>query len=136
MCAKFNEKSRVILGIDPDFKDGIMKTFTRLGTSGVCFALGTALIAGSLLVTAPDANALGGNCSAWLQNSVGFTYGAGRCSSLNRDTKARVTLDISSAPDYHSSWFTRLNRTYRTPAWSAASHMGWPRSARIDHAKR
>lgn len=113
-----------------------MKSLGKIRTSGLCFAFVTALIAGSLLVTAPDAGALGGNCSAWLQNSVGFTQGAGRCSSLNRDTKARVTLDIASAPDYHSSWFTKLNTTYRTPAWTAASQLGWPRAARVDHAKR
>ena len=113
-----------------------MKQVDRIRKLGVTFALGTVLVAGSLAITAPAVNALGGNCNAWLENGVGYTLGAGRCSSLNSDTKARVTLDLAAFPDYHSSWFTRLNTTYKTAPWTAASQNGWPRAARVDHAKR
>lgn len=94
------------------------------------------MIGASLSITTPSASALGGNCSAWLENGVGYTLGVGRCSSLHSDTKARVTLDVAAAPDYHSGWFTKLNASYKTPSWRAASKYGWPRAARVDHAKR
>lgn len=113
-----------------------MRRVDRIRKLGVTFALGIALVAGSFAMTAPAANALGGNCFAWLEKGVGYTLGAGRCSSLNSDTKARVTLDIAAAPDYHSAWFTRLNTTYKTRSWTAASQYGSPRAARVDHAKR
>lgn len=114
-----------------------MKEMKRLQKIGVTLAVGAALVAGSLTVTTFEAHALGGgNCWAWLENQVGLTNGAGRCSSLNGDTKARVTLDLTNAPDFHSGWFTQTNTTYRTVGWSAAMGYGWPRAARVDHAKR
>ncbi|MDK7271571.1 MULTISPECIES: hypothetical protein [Actinotignum] len=99
-------------------------------------ALGALAAAGALSLTVGDAQALGGNCSAWLQSDVGATWAEGSCSSLNSDTKARVTLDLASFPDFHSAWFTKLNKTYRTGAWSASMRMGWPRDARIDYGRR
>lgn len=70
-----------------------MTRVDRIRKLGVTFALGTALVAGSLAMTVP-------------------------------------------ATDYHSAWFTRLCATYKTPSWTAASQYGWPRAARVDHAKR
>lgn len=112
-----------------------MRQIKRIRKVWVTFALGAALVAESLAMTAPTANALAGNCSAWLDNGVGYTRGVGKCSSLASDTKARVTLDIANAPDRHSAWFTTLNVTYKTPIWSS-TQAGWPRVARVDHAKR
>lgn len=113
-----------------------MKHLERIWKGRAAMALGAALITGSLAITMPGANALSGSCSAWLENEVGFTVGAGYCSYLAGDTKARVTLDLAASPDFHSSWFTDLYVTHRTPAWTAASQLGWPRSARVDHAPR
>lgn len=81
------------------------------------------------------AQALGGSCRAHTAHDVAETYGMGRCSHLNRDTKARVTLDLAAAPDLHSSWFTRTNTWHFTPSWNAAM-LGGPRSARVDLGRR
>ncbi|MFD0704578.1 hypothetical protein ACFQY8_02275 [Alloscardovia venturai] len=83
-----------------------------------------------------EAQALGGNCTAWLVNGVGYTHGRGNCKALNKDTKAQVTLDISGRPDFHSVWFTRLKYNYDTPQWSAAMNYGWVRGSRIDYGYR
>lgn len=112
-----------------------MKVLEKTRKGGAAIVLGVALIGGSLAMAAPAENALGGNCSAWFDNGVGYTRGAGSCSSLNKNTKARVTLDIEKAPDRHSEWFTKLNKTYVTTKWSSWQ-MGTPRSARVDHAPR
>ena len=95
-----------------------MKVLEKTRKGGAAIVLGVALIGGSLAMAAPAENALGGNCS-----------------SLNKNTKARVTLDIEKAPDRHSEWFTKLNKTYVTTKWSSWQ-MGTPRSARVDHAPR
>lgn len=112
-----------------------MARFDKVRRLGATIVLSTALMGGSLAVVAPEAKALGGYCSAWLENGVGYTRGVGRCSSLHRDTKARVTLDLQRAPDRHSGWFVTVNKTYRTPSWTSYSP-GWPRAARVDHARR
>lgn len=96
---------------------------------------GVIAAAGVLSLPSTGAQALGGNCEAWLENGVGYTLGAGQCYSLNSDTKARVTLDIALHPDFHSKWFTATNTVYRTIGWSATMQ-GWPRDARIDYAGR
>ncbi|OZG54532.1 hypothetical protein ALMA_0993 [Alloscardovia macacae] len=37
-------------------------------------------------IVAPSlAQALGGNCNAWIVNDVGSTFGRGKCTSLNKD---------------------------------------------------
>lgn len=110
-----------------------MKHLERIRKGRAAMALGAALITGSLAITTPGASALSGSCSAWLENEVGFTVGAGYCSYLADDTKARVTLDLAASPDLHSAWFTDLYVTHRTPAWTAAWQSGWPRGARVDH---
>ena len=96
---------------------------------------GIIAIAGVLSLPSTGAQALGGNCQAWLENGVGYTLGAGKCYSLNADTKARVTLDIAIAPDFHSKWFTATNTVYRTLGWSSTMK-GGPRDARVDYARR
>ncbi|WP_219336556.1 hypothetical protein, partial [Alloscardovia macacae] len=63
--------------------------------------------------------ALGGNCSASLKNAVASTWAEGSCKSLNRDTKAQITLDLAFAPDYHTNWFTDT-RVHKT----GSSHFG------------
>lgn len=100
----------------------------RTKTFGLCIAL-----TGTLTVLSPlQADAVGGNCSAWMEHGVGTTQGVGSCSSLHNDTKARVTLDIALIPDRYSKWFTDTGTIYRTQYWYAQVDKGFPRSARVD----
>lgn len=92
----------------------------------------SALVIGGFALNAERAQALSGNCSAHLVNSVGFTHATGKCTSLGKDTKARTAMDIAIYPDYHSVWFTKLNTWYKTGSWSSASGAGVPRGARVD----
>lgn len=68
-------------------------------------------------------------------SGVGYTVARGRCTKLNRDTKARTTLDISTAPDTHSQWFTKTGVYYDSAPW-VNGYPGVPRSARIDYGMR
>lgn len=113
-----------------------MKHLERIWKGRAAMALGAALITGSLAITMPGANALSGSCEAWIESGIGYSVGAGRCSALGWDTKARVTLDVALAPDRHSEWFYDINTTYRTAPWYPSVDQGWPRSARVDHAPR
>ena len=96
-----------------------------------------AIVSLGLTALAPpqSASALGGNCSARMVSGVGYTLARGRCSSLNRDTKARSTLDIAAAPDTHSIWFTTLNKDYDSVPW-VSGYPGFPRAARIDYGMK
>lgn len=85
------------------------------------------------------ANALAGNCNAWLQSEPAITYAIGKCDWLAPDTKARVTLDVGGGFDTHSDWFTQTGVEYRTSPWMYNPDNifgGWPRSARVDLAPR
>ncbi len=76
--------------------------------------LGGAIVAFS----AAGAFAVGGNCTASPEN-VSLTGPDGTrvkasCSSLQGDSKARGTLDLTFALDKHTAWFTALNTVYRS----------------------
>lgn len=107
---------------------------TRKATA--CFLLTVGATLAGWLQNPQEVEALGGSCRAWFVNEVGTTQAAGSCTHLNSDTKARVTLDLTLSPDYHSSWFTKTNRVYRTPKWSANMFFGRPHAARVDLGKR
>lgn len=90
-------------------------------------------------IGSPQAEALSGNCSAYISNGTGYTVGKGSCKTLGRDTKARVHLDVRLGPDRYSSWFTRTGVTYSTSHWyndPSNPTNGYPRSARIDQDLR
>lgn len=110
----------------------ISRLTSKVRSVAIAFVAALAALALSL----SSAQALGGECHAWMQHDVGTTRGVGYCRFLDDDTKARVTLDLKLAPDPHSKWFVKTNRLYRTPEWSAAYGYGWPRGARVDQARR
>ena len=77
------------------------------------------ILAGGAVVAAPAANAATA-CTAnrvlvddrgWLPDSHKAT---GRCSQIDGNKKAQISLDRIGNPDYHSVWFTRTNTTYDT----------------------
>ena len=105
----------------------------HLSLRGVAIAVAGAAALGMSLVL--PAHALGGSCNAWLNSTVGFTNAQGICYSLNGDTKARVTMDITAAPDFHSGWFTTTGKVYATANWNARMP-GWPAAARVDFGTR
>lgn len=76
------------------------------------------MMAGLVAVSAPNAFAVGGNCTAVKEN-VDLTGPDGSrvrasCSSLQGDSKAQGSLDLVWAPDLYTAWFTSLNVTYRS----------------------
>ncbi|MFD0704184.1 hypothetical protein ACFQY8_00225 [Alloscardovia venturai] len=98
----------------------------------ICAIVSLGLMA---LTPSQSVSALGGNCSARMVSGVGYTVARGRCVSLNRDTKARSTLDIAAAPDTHSAWFTDYNKDHDSTPW-VSGYPGFPRAARIDYGVR
>lgn len=89
---------------------------SRLMRSNLCAA--ALIVSGFGVVYAAPANAIGGNCSASLQEDEVFGPNKFRarasCSSLQGDSKARAKLVRDGGPDYSGSYFTRLNTSYYT----------------------
>lgn len=91
---------------------------TRLRSRlGALAAAGIVAFAG-LPMTATDAQAVGGNCSASKQSrsvrGPDLHRARAKCTSLKGDTRARARLNRSGGPDYYSSWFTTRNKYYYT----------------------
>lgn len=74
-----------------------------------------------LLVSATPASA-GNICSASLEqfSQIGLDMyrAVASCSDLTPDYKARPKLVRDGGPDYTGPWFTRLNATYATDAYT------------------
>ena len=70
-----------------------------------------ALVGGSFLA---PAQALGGNCTVWSEETVvsgspdSWRVGA-RCTTIHSDTKAQGVGVVSLYPDHKTAWFTQLN---------------------------
>ena len=68
--------------------------------------------------TVAPAWALSGSCSAVRETDSRIGLDAYRtrasCTSLSGDAKARAKLVRDGGPDYTSSWFTTLNKSYYT----------------------
>ncbi|MGY1719405.1 hypothetical protein ACI8AG_10200 [Blastococcus sp. SYSU DS0552] len=87
--------------------------------SAAVLAMTTSLL-GGLVIMAPQAGAIGGNCSAWAEKRVvdwapDDWRVLARCSYLQADTKARGVGDVDG-PDHHTAWFTAINTT-RASSW-------------------
>lgn len=71
-----------------------------------------------LAATTAPAWAISGSCSAVRETDSQIGLDAYRarasCSSLSGDAKARAKLVRDGGPDYTSSWFTTLNKSYYT----------------------
>lgn len=103
----------------------------------MAFILATLVASGiPLIVAAMPANALSATCSAWketkVQTGLDQHRAAAKCTSIGSGTKVRATLDRTGATDYHSSWFTVRNTTYRTAYGDRVAGC----SARYDTAAR
>ena len=92
------------------------KTTSRLLIAAL-FALGLAVPV-SVGVASSPACALSGACSATRETKSQVGLDAYRtrasCSSLSGDARARAKLIRRGGPDYYSSWFTTLNKSYYT----------------------
>lgn len=98
-------------------------------------ALAVAFMTGGVAVNAAPANAVGGSCSATLQEKEqtglnGFRSRAS-CSSLQGDSRARPRLIRDGGPDYTGPYFTTLNKYYYTDYYTC--YAGCSASYEIGH---
>jgi hypothetical protein len=97
-----------------------------------------ALMTGTVLaIVAPQAEAVGGNCSSVRQEKDDTGYNSyrvrARCSSLNADSKAKGVLDKSGASDPETTWFTQLN-TYKYSNYTTCDIFNTCNNTRVDIA--
>ncbi|NMM93213.1 hypothetical protein G1C95_0398 [Bifidobacterium sp. DSM 109957] len=82
----------------------------------------------------PQAEALSGNCTAHLVNSVGYTHATGMCRSLGSDTKAQTVMVVAGGVDRTGGWWTDTNKWHNTGAWTNNGGVfnGWPTAAKVN----
>lgn len=91
------------------------------------------VLAGTGLVSAAPAHAIGGDCSAVKEKQSGLDNYRSRawCKSLQGDSKARPKLIRDGGPDYTGPYFTRLNTSYYTNWYSC--YLGCSAAYEIAH---